>query len=182
MTVHFYFFQDLPGSFQFQRLSVTPGGRLNTTSGPTTMDIFPFTDTENYSNKLNGSNKVFMHQDQPQISGNILIWAVKICSSFWANSCSHSCFLQLCWPISHLQVLQCVFSTQTMATCTHAHLAKEGQVASIPGMEKKSRMCVNQRSGSGTFPPPPWQMSRALVFQECQGHAKRWWQCHFSSE
>lgn len=55
-----YFFQDLPGSFQFQnefyllvqRLSVRPEGRLSSSPGPTTMDVFPFTDTENNSNSM----------------------------------------------------------------------------------------------------------------------------------
>lgn len=85
-----YFFQDLPESSQFQsefyllvqRLSVRPEGRLSTSSGPTTTAVFPLTDTENDSTKLTGSNKVLMHQDQSQISGEVLNWAMKSCSAF----------------------------------------------------------------------------------------------------
>lgn len=88
--------------------------------------MFPLTDTENNSNKPKGSNKVLMHQDQSQIRGKILIWAVKSCSAFWANSPSHLCFLQLCWPVSYLQGLLSVFcSPDNGPTHTGTSLRKD---------------------------------------------------------
>lgn len=114
----FIFFQHCLGSFQFQsdfsllvqRLPVRPEGRLSTSSGPTAMTCFCLLTLE--TTQINSMDQIEFDASRPvPINGNILIWAVKICSAFWANSSSHWCFLQVCWPISLLQGLLRVFSS-----------------------------------------------------------------------
>lgn len=133
--------------------SVSEGwGQIEHSSGPTTMDVFPLTDTENNSNKLNGSNKVCMHPDQSQTSGKILICAVKSCSAFWANSspirvsCSFADQYLICRGC-------CVLSlAQTMVKCTQAGILLRKDRQTHFSEWKKSRMSANQTAGSAHVP------------------------------